>query len=216
MKSFPKNNQLMIESKNQSINNQSKVADTHQFEITSNHLSIKSVNNIQLSIKLNEIRMKQTSVKSPNQTKQTKERMTNTKEQSINQSINQRGKNSKWEKRTYNELQITHNWLSIRSIDRSIENQNSIQKRTKNRLKGFEEKPKEIKSNFNWIPINQSMINTTIIYWESKFNSKTNQISNETNEKSKERKKTKRRRRWEVEWKAQPIDFLSFVRCLFV
>jgi len=34
-----------------------------------------------------------------------------------------------------------------------------------------------------------------------------------------ERKKAKRRRRWEVEWKAQPIDFLSFVRsfvCLFV
>ena len=54
----------------------------------------------------------------------------------------------------------------------SIENQNSIQKRTKYRMK-----PMKIKN---------------------------------------ERKKAKRRRRWEVEWKAQPIDFLSFVLCLFV
>ena len=54
----------------------------------------------------------------------------------------------------------------------SIENQNSIQKRTKYRMK-----PMKIKN---------------------------------------ERKKAKRRRRWEVEWKAQPIDFLSFVRSLFV
>ena len=97
-------------------------------------------------------------------------------------------------------------WLRLWSDQMTLTNH------TRNRLKELE-KTKEIikmqiKSKFNWIQI--KWINQSFIYWLRIKIGWKHWLKPKTKQN-----KTKEKRRWEVEWKAQPIHFLSFALCLF-